>query len=117
MTSSCEGSAYLADLMAKGQLADWAQDSLEGLPPQQRFVAPTHTGPGLVTVPLAGAAYEAQLEGKPQIHIIEINAEDEPVRVLCKVNLENVLDDVSQFNKHDATCKTCIARARKEMAR
>lgn len=101
----------------RGALADWAQDSLAGRARVQRFEPLTYHGPGLVSAPLAGGVYGAVIGGQPQIHIVELNATDEPIRVLCSVKLEHVLDDATQFNRHDATCKTCLARARKEMAK
>lgn len=67
---------------------------------------------GFISAPLAGGAYAKGLDGKALYHCVEVDADEQPVRVLCgRVKVEHVLDDVTQYDKHDVSCKTCLAKA------
>lgn len=65
----------------------------------------------LVSAPVAGAAYPGKSIDSTLYHCVEVEGA-KVLRVLCnKVRAENILDDSTQFNVHDITCRTCLRNA------
>lgn len=63
----------------------------------------------IASAPVAGGAYVKRKIDSTLIHIIALNVQGEPTRVLCnRVKLESILDDRTQWNRHPVTCEACV---------
>lgn len=72
--------------------------------------------PKYVSAPVYASAYPKahwkQADAPTLWHCVELDADSDPVRVLCgKVKLESIVPDSSLFNTVDISCKTCLAKA------
>ena len=70
----------------------------------------------IVSAPLAGAVYPKGSQKNALIHAIEVNRAG-IVRVLCgKVNVESILDDEHEWDRHAITCAVCARKWKTQLS-
>ncbi len=68
----------------------------------------------IVSVAVAGEAMPRHSKAAMLWHAAELDANDTPIRVLCKrVKLEHILDDATLYNNHPVSCPQCVAAVRR----